>query len=196
VPEPTTHAASPEDPSGSTIRVYGVPGPTVPADADVGTDAGVPIVYCGLRAGSNDIRIPTGRVFHLPRGDIGETGATPDYSVGGQPVNYYDVRIDADVRESVSKPVSLGAEIVNATGGTFASLAATPPDRTVGYPDEFETKSREELMSLARQFLGPRDGGQDDLTTLPAYCAGYCQTNRSTWMGFWYTSDEWGGDCD
>src|SRR5687767_9096432 len=136
MPSATESDRSPAAPAGSTIRVYGrsVPKPDLP-ESEVVENPRLTIIYCGFRAGDNDVRIPTGRVFHIPRGDIGATGVMSDYVVGGEAVQYYDVGIAADVQETRSSPVSLGAEMVMSTGGTFASLAATPPDRAHGYPE-------------------------------------------------------------
>jgi hypothetical protein len=200
--------------SSTSIRVYGLP---ISADAGGGTALAsgegadveiVGIVYCGFKVGPNDVRLPTGRVFHLRRDQIQDSGEVTDYVVSGETVHFFDVPLVAEVFETRPRRVSLGAEMVAKSGGTFAALVATPPRRPPVDLADLESLSREQLLERVRElvavpasneFGGNEFGGEgpiDEFVLEAAGCAGYCQTNRTTWIGVIPKSDSWGGDCD
>jgi hypothetical protein len=117
------------------------------------TDEGrISLLYCGFKEGVHEARLPTARVFHFKQQDVIDAGEVPDYTILGETVSYFDLPLNAEVYESHPHRIDLAAEIVGATGGTFATLVATPPRPGVDMT-ELKSLSHEELLATVRDSM-------------------------------------------
>jgi hypothetical protein len=172
----------------TTLRLYGI---VLRTDSQDTEGEAVAIVYCGFKANGNDMRVPTGRVFTLRKSQIAASGEVAEYVVGRDKVQYFDVPIAADVHETQFKRISLAAEVVPTTGGTFAGLVATQPTRAPLDLSDIERLSREQLLEKVRALRAGDPAAEDWFRG----CAGYCQSYKTTWYGVGHREDPGGADC-
>lgn len=157
----------------------------------------ISFVYCGFKAGLNDVRLPTARVFRVQRDQILEEGVVTDYQLSGEPVHFYHIPLTAEVHETVSRKINIGVEVAISSGGTLAGLVATSPRRPEINKAELEAISSLDLLERTRKVVaGASEVAFDEGEVLRAYCGTYRQTYSWTGEFLGPHLDPYGADCD
>jgi hypothetical protein len=167
------------------------------------------IRYYGFKAGQNEVRVPTSRIFTLMTSSVKSQGEVTDFYVSETPVKFYEIELVSPIFETISEPILFGIEIAKATGGaleapptdarggTIGSLVAGP---ATGRPlfSELEGVSVNAQLARVRDVVLARNATlASDPEVLPSYCSSYTQSYSWTHDFLWgYRLDPWGADCD
>lgn len=197
--------------SGADILIYGVPLEEL-HDKSLGSivegQEGYPfigIVYCGYKAGENDVRLATSRLFYFKKSDVIEERKIEEFMVEGVPARRFRLAMNVEIYEKSFHRVNLGAELSRAR--TLASVVATPP----GGADlsRLASMSREELQTLADNAISGTlrmapwiphwempDGGGGFGGGFGSGCNTWYQSYKETRYDPWSRRDPDGADCD
>jgi hypothetical protein len=187
----------------SRVRIYGIPieeihdpalGPILEGDERYPFRG---IVYCGFKLGSNEVRIPSNRLWYLRRVDVETTGEQPDFVVDGKSAKFYEVSLNAIIKEKTYQRVQLGAEItIKPT--TLGALLAVRPENCLDV-ESIKGQSREQLEAMVADFIegggGAQPLGQVPIVKVPR-CNTWGQSYRATVYDPFVRADEDGADCD
>lgn len=197
---PTTAPTTGEAAESATNRIYGIPleavhakelGPILEGRDDYPF---VGFLYCGYRAGTDELRRSTQRLWYLRKADVLSSGPVQDFVVDGVPVTYYELEVGAWIQEKTFKSVGLEDEV--SKEDIFAAQAAVAPSA--------DAPSIEAMRQMAAAMVGGGPGGLGGGLELAAWggttstgrCRTWRQTYRTTRYDPWSRSDASGADCE
>ncbi|MBW6525238.1 hypothetical protein KZ813_00105 [Sphingomonas sp. RHCKR7] len=167
------------------ITLYGIPS-SLNEREDV-----LVILFYGYKVHDADVRMPSGRSFIIRREEVISDSPVDDYLRDGEPVHAYDIPLASELIEVVHRPVHLGAEIADLTGGTIGGLLASRIAKPITSADEASPAA----LQLERTRSLRAQPGKAPAEIAATRCGTLRQSY--TWCGvFWVSLDPDGADCD
>ena len=164
------------------------------------------ILYCGYKAGNNEIRLATDRLFYFKAADSIEESKIDGFTLEGHAVRGYRLSVSAEIYEKTFRRVNIAAELSRSQ--ILASLVATPPGGGADF-SRLETMTRKQLQELADQAISgsPRKMDPPFIVEMPTHlgeggfgggsgCNTWYQSYKETRYDPWSRSDPAGADCD
>lgn len=199
--EVTERGMKKSETDATQIRIYGVPieemhdprlGPILEGQEDYPY---IGIVYCGFKAGDNEIRLPSDRLWYFQKSAVEATGLLQDFAWEGKRVHYYTLALTAEVHEKIFRPVRLGAEITTKPG-TFAAKVAVGVEGKILPEGLKELTPEQHEARVARLIQARAMGFPPIMEEEEGECKTWYQTYTSTRYDPFVRRDPWGADCD